>query len=159
MNPVLTDLGEPRQQLVRGQGRESGEIAQHPGRRVERADEVLALVGVEAGLAADRRVDHGEQRRRHLHDPDAAQPGRRDEPREVGDRSPADPDDGVAAGETGLPEKLPASRRDRRGLAGLGVRDLGRDGLEPGVGQAAPDRLAQPAERTASGRRAPGVRR
>ena len=45
-----------------------------------------------------------EQRRRHLHDADAAQPGRRDEPAEVGGRAAADADDGVGAREAGLAE-------------------------------------------------------
>ena len=77
------------------------EVGDHRGGRVERADEVLALVRVDAGLAADGRVDHAEHRRRHLDDPHAAQPGGGDEPGEVGDRSPAEADDGVGAGEVG----------------------------------------------------------
>ena len=58
-------------------------VAQHGGRLPERADEVLALGQVDAGLAADGGVDHAEQRRRHVHDGDApvvdggGEPGRR----------------------------------------------------------------------------------
>ena len=60
-----------------GRLRQRGQVAQHPDRRVEGADQVLAALGVDAGLAADRRVDHAGQRGRHLHDPHPAQPGRR----------------------------------------------------------------------------------
>ena len=41
------------------------------------------------GLAADRAVDHGQQRGRHLDEGDAAQIGRRDEPGEVADDAAA----------------------------------------------------------------------
>ena len=53
-------------------------------------DEVLARPGVDAGLAADRGVDHREQGGRHVHHPDTAHPAGGDEAREVGRRSPAD---------------------------------------------------------------------
>ena len=105
---------------------------------MEDADEVLALVGVDAGLAADRRIDHAEHGRRHLHDAHAAQPGRGDEAREVGDRAAAEADDGVAAREVGLAEDLPAERRDLDALAGLGVGHLGEEHLV-----AVGERLAQ----------------
>jgi hypothetical protein len=35
---------------------------------MKRTDQVLARLGVDSGLAADRRVDHGEQRGGHMHD-------------------------------------------------------------------------------------------
>ena len=43
-------------------------VAQHRGRLPEGADEVLALGQVHARLAADRGVDHPEQRGRDVHD-------------------------------------------------------------------------------------------
>ena len=94
----LHDLGEAGEDLVARQRVEQVEVAQHRARRVERADEVLALGGVDAGLAADRGVDHAEHRRRHLDDVDAAQPGRGDEAGEVGRRSPAEADHGIRCG-------------------------------------------------------------
>ena len=63
---------------------------------MEGPDEVLALGGVDPGLATDGRVDHPEQSGRHLHDPHTAQPGGRDEAREVGGRPAAEADDGAA---------------------------------------------------------------
>ncbi len=83
------------------------------------------------GLPADGGVDHREQRRRDVHDPDAAQPGRRDEAREVRRRSPADRDDRVRAREVGLPEHPPAERRDLGRLRVLRVGHLGEDRLVP----------------------------
>jgi len=40
---------------------------------MERADQILAVAAVDAGLAAYRTVDLGQQRGRHLHEADAAQ--------------------------------------------------------------------------------------
>ena len=109
--PALDDLGQPGHEVVGRQRLQRRQVAQHPCRRVERADEVLALGGVDAGLAADRRVDHAEQRRGQVDDLDPAQPGRRDEAGQVGDGAPTDPDDGVAAGEAGLAQHAPQERR------------------------------------------------
>ena len=91
-------------------------------------DEVLALGGVDAGLAADGGVHHAEQRGGHVDDLDAAQPGRGDEPGEVGDGSAADGDDGVGAGEVVLAQHLPAEGGDFDVLAFFGVGDLGASG-------------------------------
>ena len=56
--------------------------------------EVLALGQVDAGLAADRRIDLGDERRRDLDEPDAAQVGRGQEPGRVAERAAADGDEG-----------------------------------------------------------------
>ena len=100
-----------------------------------------------------------EQRGRHVHDPDAAQPGRRDEAGQVGGRAAADVDDGVGAGEAGLPEHLPAERRDRRELGLLAVRDL--DAVRPrspGAARSVADRLAGARPARAGGSPRPGAR-
>jgi hypothetical protein len=88
---------------------------------VEGADQVLAGCGVDAGLAADRGVDHPEQGGRHVHDRHAAQPGGGHEPREVGHRSPAQRHHRVRAREAPLAQRVPAVRGDRRGLGVLAV--------------------------------------
>ena len=138
MKPAFTISAKPARISFFGRVSSSVEVAEHRGGRVEDADEVLALVGVDAGLAADGRVDHAEHRGRHLHDAHAAQPGRGDEAGEVGDRSPAEADDGVGAREVGLAEHLPAERGDLDALAGLGVGHLGEQHLV-----AVGERLAQ----------------
>ena len=50
---------------------------------MERADQVLAAHVIDAGLAADRRIDLRQQRRRHLHEPDPAHEDRRGKPGHV----------------------------------------------------------------------------
>ena len=81
---------------------------------MERADQVLSGGGVDPGLPADRGIDHREQRRRHVDDPDAAQPGRRGETGHVGRRSAADGDDDVGPCQLQLaqlvPQRAPRSR-------------------------------------------------
>ena len=60
-------------------------------------DEVLALGQVDAGLAADRRVDLGDERRRDVDDRHAAQVRRGEEPGRVAERAAADRDERLAA--------------------------------------------------------------
>ena len=106
MKPVLITSASPRR------SRRAAASRACPGRRARRPAGGTrrpgsCRVGVDAGLAADGGVDHAEQRGRHQHHPDAAQPGRGDEPGQVGGRSPADADDGVGAGEAGRPSYVP----------------------------------------------------
>ena len=137
----LDDLGETADVVVDRQRVQRGQVAQHPGRGVEGADEVLALGGVDAGLAADRRVDHAEHGRRDGDPAHPAQPGRGDEPGEVGGGAAADADDDITAGEAGLAERLPAVRGDLGGLGLFRVGQLDGDGLVPLVGEVLADRL------------------
>ena len=94
---VLDALAQRCPSLTRGQRRQERDV-EHDGRRlVEGADEVLALGQVQAGLAADRGVDLGEQRRRQLDEWHAAQPGRGQEAGRVAQRAAATGDDRLAA--------------------------------------------------------------
>ena len=124
MNPALTISAEPGDQLVRRERLQGLEVDEHGRRLVERADQVLAGGGVDAGLPAHGRVDHGQQRGGDVHDPDSAHPCRGDEPGQIRHRSPAEPDDHVGAGEPGLPAHLPAEARDGQRLALLRVGHL-----------------------------------
>jgi hypothetical protein len=86
---VLVELDRPLAQHGRRQRAERPDVGDdHPG-LPEGADEVLAGREVEAGLAADGGVHHGEQGGRHLHERDAAQPRGRDEAGEVADHAAA----------------------------------------------------------------------
>ena len=114
---------------------------------MEGADQVLALGRVDAGLAADGRVDHAEHGGGHGDPAHPAQPGRGDEAGQVGGGAAADADDHVGAGEAGLAERLPAVGGDLGGLGLLGVGQLDRDGLEALLGEVLADRLAGPGER------------
>ena len=64
---------------------------------MKRADQVLAVRVVDAGLAADRRVHLGEERGRHLHERQAAEQRRRREACEVAHHTAAEGDDGRPA--------------------------------------------------------------
>jgi hypothetical protein len=59
----------------------------------------LPSTQVDAGLAADRCVDHADQRGADVHHGNAAVPGCRCEPGHVGDHAAAHSDDHVVAGE------------------------------------------------------------
>ena len=100
------------------------EVAHHAGRLPERADEVLALRQVDAGLAADRRVDHAEQRRGDVDDRHAAVPHGRGEPGDVGDHPAADADHDVVAGEAELGEATGQQLDRGQRLGRLAVADL-----------------------------------
>ena len=133
MKPALMISALPGDELVVRQGVERGEVDEHRGGLVEGPDEVLARRGVDAGLPADRGVDHRQQRGGDVDHPHAAHPGGGDEAREVGGRAPAECDHDVRAGEPDPPADLPAEARDGEGLALLGVGDLHAVGLDAGL--------------------------
>ena len=95
--PVFHHLGIAGTELARAERRQHGDVGEHQARLVEGADQVLALPGVDAGLAADRGVDLGQQRGRHLHDADAAPQDAGGEAGQVADHAAAEGDDAVAA--------------------------------------------------------------
>ena len=90
----LAERGPP---LALGKRREQADIDDDRGRLVEGTDEVLAFGQVDRGLAPDRRVDLGDQGRGDVHDRDAAQVRRRQEPGGIPERASADGDDGLVA--------------------------------------------------------------
>ncbi len=63
---------------------------------MERAEEVLALGQVDGGLAADRAVDLGDERRRDMDDRHTAEPESGEEPRSVAERTATDRHQGLA---------------------------------------------------------------
>ena len=118
--------------------RKSAGSIEHRAGLVERTDEVLALGEVDAGLAADRGVDHREQRRRDLHDVDAAVVHRRREARGVADDTAAERDDRIRAQQPPLRE---ATRQLLHGVERLGRLAVG-DGEELVVDAGALQRIA-----------------
>ena len=90
-------------------------VADHAGGLPERSDEVLALGQVDRRLAADRGVDHRQQRRGDVDDGDAAVPHGSGESGDVGDHAPADGDDDVVASQAEPGER--PRRRARRSPA------------------------------------------
>jgi len=119
--PRLDDFGQAGHVVLAGQRLERDQVGEHPGRRVERADQVLACCDVDGGLAAHRGVGHGEQRGRDQDHADAAEPGRGDEPGQVGGRSAADADHAVGPGDAVRGQPGPQPGRDLDGLGRLAV--------------------------------------
>ena len=112
----LDDFGHARHKLVARQRFQRRDVDEHGGRLMERTDQVLARIGVDSGLAADRGVDHAEQGGGHVHDVDPTQPGGGGETGDVGGRSPAEADDGVLAANADAAQHLPDETRGRADL-------------------------------------------
>ena len=114
--PDLDHFGQARAQFAVGQGAQRGGVGNDHSRRVERADQVLAGRQVDRGLAADRRVDHRQQRGRHLDHVDPAHPARRGEAGEVADHAAAKRDHRRVAGRAEAGERVEHLAEARQGL-------------------------------------------
>ena len=97
---VLDDLGQPGVQFARGQRLEHIGVGQHLTRLMKRTDHVLAARMIDGGLAAHGGIDLRQQRRRHLHEIDAALVAGRDEAGEVADHAAAERQHQRVASET-----------------------------------------------------------
>ncbi len=134
---VLDDLGEAARELARGQrGQELGVHHDQVG-LPDRADVVLALGQVNAGLAADRRVNHRQQGGGDVHQPDAALVGGGDEAGQVAHHAAPEGDDRVGAAQAGRGGPAAQALDLGQGLGALAGRDRGLDhpharGLERG---------------------------
>ncbi len=93
---IFDDLAQGGPPLALRQRRQRREVEHDRRRLVERAQQVLALREVDAGLAADGRVDLGDERRRHTDPGHAPEVRRGQEPRRVAERPAADRDQRVA---------------------------------------------------------------
>ena len=122
---ILDDFVEPRPELPPRQRAEHGRIDDHRVRLIERADQVLAERMVDADLAADRAVHLREQRRRHMHQRDAPQVGRRREARHVADHAAAEGDERGRAIGVRADERIVDA--DHRGRAACAARRPGRE--------------------------------
>ena len=138
----LDDLGEPGAQLARRQGPQRRRVGDHQPRVMKRADQVLAGRDVDAGLAADRRVDLRHQRGRHLHEVDAAQVRRRGEAGDVADDAATQRDHHRAALEARLDQAVVDERDPGEVLVLLAVGDLDGHGREAGALERRPHALA-----------------
>ena len=112
----LDRLAEGGPPLALGERPQHRDVDDHGHRLVERADQVLALGQVDAGLAADRRVDLGDEGRRDVDDRDPAQVRRREEPGRVAQRAAADRHDRLVAFDA-QPRQLARGRPRRRPVA------------------------------------------
>ena len=80
---------------------------------MERADQVLAVRRIDAGLAADRGIDLRQQRGRHLHEIDAAPHDRRGKAGEIADHAAAERDHEIVALDARRDQRLADLLEDR----------------------------------------------
>ena len=78
---------------------------------MEGADQILAMGGIDAGLAADGRIDLGQKRGRDLDEIDAAAEDRCGKAREIADHAAAEGDDAVAPFDAGSQQVVAEHRR------------------------------------------------
>ena len=82
---MLDDLGHPGGELTAAERLQRCHIRNDRRRLLEQPDQVLALRNVESDLAADARVDHGDQVGRAVHEVESTEVRRRGEARHVTD--------------------------------------------------------------------------
>lgn len=129
--PVLHHLAVTRKEVAGGQRFQHRGVGQHEGGLVEGADEVLAVDGIDAGLAADGTVDLRQERRRDLHEAHAPPQDRRGEAREIADHAAAQRDDHVAALHLLLQKPVDRARELRPAFRRLAGRQRERHRLDP----------------------------
>ena len=105
------------------QRRQQRRVGDDGGRLPEGPRKIFARLQVHARLAADRRVDHRQQRGRDLEDADAAQIAARRKARQVAGNAAAERDDGVAAGQPRGSEVLQQQRKGAERLGWLAGRE------------------------------------
>ena len=125
-HPVLDHFVQPGAELAPRQRAEHRRIDDDGVRLVEGADQVLAERMVDADLAADRAVHLRQQRRRHVHERDAAQVGRRGEARHVADDAAAERDERRRAIGVRADQRVVDARDGRELLVALAVGDEDR---------------------------------
>ncbi|ELT44900.1 hypothetical protein G205_08608 [Arthrobacter nitrophenolicus] len=143
---AFDDLGHSGNDFVPGQRVQGVQVGQDRRRRVERAHQVLALGGVDAGFSTHGGVHHAEQAGGHVDDLHPAQPGGSHKAGQVSHSAATDRDDGVGTGEIVLAKDLPAEGGNLDVLAFLRIRDFGCQGGETGLGQFVADRVAGEAQ-------------
>jgi hypothetical protein len=139
----LHDFGHARDDFVAWQCFQGREVDKHGSRLVKCADQILARLGVDAGLPTDGGVHHAEQRGRHVHDVHSTQPCCGGESRNVGCGPPAEADDGVLAADADAAQHVPDEHDHGQFLARFGVRDLDPMRVDPLAGEVVTDGLGR----------------
>ena len=109
--PVFHHLGIAGAHLAQRQRVERGGVGEDEARLMEGADEVLAVARIDAGLAADRGIDLGQERRRHLHEAHAAPHDRGGETGEIADDAAAERHDEIAALDARIEDRVANPRQ------------------------------------------------
>ena len=122
----LHDLAHRGPALSLGEGTEGGDVDDDGRGLVEGAEQVLALGKVDAGLAADGRVDLGDERGRDLDPGHAPQVRGGEEARRIAERAAADRDERVASldPQPGVLARRLADHRELLGGLARGQHDV-----------------------------------
>ncbi len=102
----------------------------------EQADEVLAALGIDAGLAADGGIDLRQQARRHLHHMHATADDAGSKAGKIADDAATQGDDNVAALEPCTEDGIDDALQNRETLRLFSRLDNGADGGETRLGEA-----------------------
>ena len=132
---IFGDFGVAGAELARRQRVEHRGIGDHQHRLMERAEQVLALRRVDAGLAADGGIDLRQQRGRHLHEIDAAAQDRRRKAGEIADHAAAERNHQIVALDLGRDQRLGDLFEAGIGLRPLAFLDDDSRGRNAGLGQ------------------------
>jgi hypothetical protein len=133
--PIFGHLAVACQEVARRQCLQHIRVRQHQPGLVEGANQVLAVGRVDPGLAADRTIDLGQQRCRHLDEIDAAAKHRRGEARQVADHTAAEGDDQIVALDLQFQQPLDHLGQPGHRLGRLARRQHDGLGLDASPGQ------------------------
>ena len=106
MSPYLITSARPARNSRGGRRRQRAEVRNHGAGLMKRPDQVLAARVIHPGLAADGGIDLRQQRRRHLHEIDAALITGRRKPGHVADHAAAECDDAGIAIQPGAHQRV-----------------------------------------------------
>ena len=109
-------------ELAFRQGVEGRKIGKHQLGLVEGTDQILAMRGIDPGLAPDRGIDLRQKRGRHLDEIHAAPGDRRGKARQIANDAAAERNHQIAALEFGGQQGFDDVAEPGKGLAGLPVR-------------------------------------
>ena len=121
--PVFDHLGIAGAKLARRQRVENGGVGDHQARLMEGPDQILAVDRIDAGLAANRAVDLGEQARGDLHEAHAAPHDGGGKTGQISNDATAQRDHEIAALDAGGEDGLAGLRQVVPALGGLAGRE------------------------------------
>ena len=135
--PVFHHLAIAREEIAGRQRAKDADVGQHQRGLVEGADQVLAMGGVDAGLAANGTVDLRQKRGRDLHEAHAPAQDGGGKARKIADHAAAEGNHHVAAFDLfrqqpvdGAGKLIPALRRLARGQGQRRHRDIAKASAE-----------------------------
>ena len=139
---IFDNFGITGAQFARRKRIQRGGIRQHQTGLVECTDQVLAMGGIDAGLAADRTVDLRQQRCRHLDKADAPAHRGRHIAGQITNYATAKCNQNITAFQPGADDLFHQRFKNRKALGGLTGIDLEGHRLKTGLLQTGLDPFA-----------------